>query len=299
MGCSILSIHFMSRIIIALLVVGCCLTGYRFLDWMVTGSDQRPATLAQPAADTATAEADMAIVSRATPTVAALFLAQSTPVAPPTTEQHAPITLQPTPAPSQPVAQAQAPLYPTVVIYDDQLNASWSVEQSTKSTIDLAAQALNFQSLDAQQTLSSGAATIAVSPQADYGTLFFTVRPESGASYARQNVVGVSFWLNSGSAGIGPADLAIAVVGSNTRPYWTPDDHSVFPDNKGKFSETRLYFLKINRTIPPHTWLNLIVWLNELQYDPIYQYVTGFYLKSDAGFRSTYYLDQVSLLLAP
>lgn len=291
----------MSRFIIALLVVGGCLIGYRLLDWMVTGSDHLPATLAQPASDTATADADMAIINRATPTVAALFLAQSTEVATPTltTAQHLPITLQPTPEPSNPVAQAQAPVYPTVVIYDDQLNANWSVEQSAKITIDLAAQELNFQSLDAQQTLSSGAATIAVSPQADYGTLFFTVRPESGASYARQNVLGVSFWLNSGSAGIGPADLAIAVVGSNTLPYWAPDDHSVFPDNKGKFSETRLYFLKINRTIPPHTWLNLIVWLNDLQYDPVYQYVTGFYLKSDAGFRSTYYLDQVSLLLAP
>jgi hypothetical protein len=27
--------------------------------------------------------------------------------------------------------------------------------------------------------------------------------------------------------------------------------------------------------------------------------VTGFYLKNDIGFRNTYYVDQVALLLAP
>lgn len=300
--CSIPSIHAMSKTIIALLIIGCCLTGYRFLDRMLTGSAQRPTALAQPAVDTPISAADLAVPSRATPTVAALFLAQSrqTATPTPTAAPQLPITLQPTTALGpQAGAQAQAPLYPTVVIYDDQLNPQWSVEQSTASTIDLAAQGLNFQALDAQKTLSSGAATIAISPQADYGKIFFTVRPESGASYQRTNVLGVSFWLNSGSDGIGPADLAVAVVGSNSLPYWTPDDKSVFPDNKGKFSETRLYFLKINRTIPPHTWLNLVVWLNELQYDPVYKYVTGFYIKNDLGFRSTYDLDQVSLVMAP
>lgn len=272
------------------------------MDGMVTGADNLPATFAQSAKDRATPDDELAVSNRATPTVAALFLAQSdeTTTPTPTPEQALTTILRPTPNPNEQAgAQVQAPLYPTVVIYDDQLQPNWSVAQSAQSTIDLAAHDVSFQSLDAQGTLSSGTAAIAVSPQADYGTIFFTMRPESGASYERPNVLGVSFWLNSGRDGIAPDDLAIAVIGSNTLPYWTPNDKSVFPDNKGKFSETRLYFLKINRTIPPHTWLNLVVWLNELQYDPVYKYVTGFYIKTDAGFRGTYYLDQVSLVMAP
>ena len=293
----------MFRVTVALLILGGCLTGYRLLGQMLPIMDQLPAALAQPVGEAPINAVDPLIASGATPTVAALFLAPPSKAASPTAKDHeVPISLQSTPQNNRAttaVPQAQAAVYPEVVIYDDQLNASWSVEQSAKSAINLAATDLNFQSLDLQQEHSSGATTIAVTPQADYGTLFFTVRPESGAVYQRQSVLGVSFWLNSGNTGIGPDDLAIAVVGSNAVPYWTPDDQSVFPDKKGAFSETRLYFLKINRTIPPNTWLNLVVWLNDLQYDPVYQYVTGFYLKHDAGFRSTYYLDQVALLMAP
>ena len=294
----------MFRVTIAILILGGCLTGYRLIGQMLPIITHLPAALTQPGVEAPISEAVPLVANGATPTVAALFLAQPSKAASPTAKgQGVPITLQPTPQTNNQATtaatQAQAAVYPAVVIYDDQLNASWSVEQSANSAINLAATDLNFQSLDRQQAHSSGATSIAITPQADYGTLFFTVRPESGAVYQRQSVLGVSFWLNSGSSGIGPADLAIAVVGSNVFAYWTPDDQSVFPDKKGAFSETRLYFLKINRTIPPHTWLNLVVWLNDLQYDPVYQYVTGFYLKNDVGFRSTYYLDQVALLMAP
>lgn len=287
----------MVRFTVALLMLGCCLTGYRLIGQMLPILGHLPTALAQPVVEAERSEAEPAVGNGATPTVAALFLAPPSKTASPTAKEQdvPPINNRTTTA----APQAQAAVYPEVVIYDDQLNASWSIEQSTKSAINLAATDLNFQSLDLQQEHSSGATTIAVTPQADYGTLFFTVRPESGAVYQRQSVLGVSFWLNSGSSGIATDDLAIAVVGSNTLPYWTPDDQSVFPDKKGAFSETRLYFLKINRTIPPNTWLNLVVWLKDLQYDPVYTYVTGFYLKNDAGFRSTYYLDQVALLMAP
>lgn len=294
----------MFRVTIALLILGGCLTGYRLIRQVLPMMDQLPAALAQPVVEAPSSEADPSGARGAPPTVAALFLAQPNKAVSPTAKaQDVPIILQPTAQTNNrattAATQAQAAVYPEVVIYDDQLHPSWSIEQSAKSAINLAATDLNFQSLDLQQEHNSGATAIAVTPQADYGTLFFTVRPESGAVYQRQSVLGVSFWLNSGSSGIGPADLAVAVVGSNAFPYWTPDDQSVFPDKKGAFSETRLYFLKINRTIPPHTWLNLVVWLNDLQYDPVYQYVTGFYLKNDVGFRGTYYLDQVALLMAP
>lgn len=295
----------MFRFTIALLLLACGLTGYRLIGQIAPIAEILPPALAQPAIDMPGAATDTLDTSGATPTVAPLFLAQTPSAATPTptVDQSLMIERPPTPQPSNrtttATVQHAAPTYPEVVIYDDHLNTNWSIEQSTKTEVNLAETNLRFQPLDTQQERSSGAATIAVSPQADYGTIFFTVRPESGASYKRQAVLGVSLWLNSGSAGIATDALAIAVLGSNAFPYWTPDDQSVFPDKSGSFSETRLYFLKINRTIPPNTWLNLVVWLNDLQYDPVYEYVTGFYLKNDADFHSTYYLDQVALLMAP
>ena len=65
------------------------------------------------------------------------------------------------------------------------------------------------------------------------------------------------------------------------------------------FSETRLYFLGINRDIPPETWVNVEVWLDDLQYDPIYEYVTGFYIKNDEGFGQTFYVDAVRIIMLP
>jgi hypothetical protein len=63
------------------------------------------------------------------------------------------------------------------------------------------------------------------------------------------------------------------------------------------FSETRLYYLDINRTIPPDTWVLIEMWLDELAYEPDYEYVTGFYIKNNEGFAQTYYVDDVQLIM--
>ena len=41
----------------------------------------------------------------------------------------------------------------------------------------------------------------------------------------------------------------------------------------------------------------MIVNLDNLTYDPDYKYVTGFYIKNDAGFLQTVYIDDVNLLM--
>ncbi|MBX3013828.1 MAG: hypothetical protein KF832_20060 [Caldilineaceae bacterium] len=229
------------------------------------------------------------------PTVALLFRTDA--VILPTPSLPA-LVLVPTATPVAPVkATPVATDYREVVVYGDELDANWSVEHSTDTQINLWDTSHWFQPLQGETT--SGATSIVVSPQADYGKLLFSVRPESGLQYKRNDVIGVSFWLNSGQDGITTADLAVTLQGSNDVPYWQADDRSVFGDSTGEFSETRLYYLDINRTIPPNTWVNVIVWLNQLQFDPAYQYVTGFYIKNDLGFRNTYYIDQVSLLMAP
>ena len=49
----------------------------------------------------------------------------------------------------------------------------------------------------------------------------------------------------------------------------------------------------------PDTWVELVVWLDDLPYDPDYTYVTGLYLKNDKVFQQTVYVDRVALLIAP
>ena len=43
----------------------------------------------------------------------------------------------------------------------------------------------------------------------------------------------------------------------------------------------------------------IFLWLDELEFEPDYEYVTGFYIKNNEGFLGTFYIDQVSLLVLP
>ncbi len=284
-----------------LFVLCCLLTGYRLIGQTLPATSPfqvavsaQSSTPDDAANITATDEAGNTPV----PTIAPLFRmpAIGTPQPSPTPTVLLPEATQAVnnlPA-AEPTAQ---PLdYPEIVIYDDELNPDWTIEHSTDVRANLWDTAHWFQKLHPQLDLNSGSTAIAVSPQADYGALYFTVHPDSATAYKRTDLLGISFWLNSGSTTLGTDDLAISVIGSNQQPTWSADDTSVFADQPGAFSETRLYFLQINRTIPPDTWVNIIVWLNDLDYDPIYQYVTGFYIKNDVGFRNTYYIDRVTFI---
>jgi hypothetical protein len=85
----------------------------------------------------------------------------------------------------------------------------------------------------------------------------------------------------------------VTIVGNDAQPFWTaPTD-----EDNASFSETRLYYLGVNRSIPPHTWVNIVVWLDKLLYDPSYTFVTGIVIKNDVAIRNTYYIDQISVLM--
>lgn len=184
-----------------------------------------------------------------------------------------------------------------IVIYDDTLDPNWTVEHSQQMRSDLAA----------TDYVLNGMTAIAVTPTADFGRFFLAVRPDTDIAYSRDRILGVSFWLNGGENPIATDDLAVTVMGSNAHTYWVAGDKSAqmdagIPDSEVTedaplFSETRLYYLDINRTIPPDTWVEVIVWLDNLSYDPFYDYITGIYIKNDEGFLNTFYIDRVSLLV--
>jgi hypothetical protein len=215
-------------------------------------------------------------------------------VAPPTPTRH------PTATPStqkirEPngtvIASAKSPQASRVIsltIYDEKLDPNWTFDFSRGMEIDPA---------DTTHP-HTGTKSIAIVPLQDYGTALLSVRQGVTQTYPYSAVLGISFWLNSGADTLNTDALAVTVLGSNDYGYYQPNDKSVVTDAKNFFSETRLYYLGINRSIPPNTWVPIMLWLDSLPYDPPYKNVTGIYLKNDASFRQTFYVDQVELLMA-
>jgi hypothetical protein len=158
--------------------------------------------------------------------------------------------------------------------------------------------------LAATEVQRDGHSVIAVAPQTDYSGFFMVVRPETKQHYLRSQVVGVVFWLSGGSDSLQGDDLAITALGSNAYPYWRCDDGSVrrldeYNREIPLFSETRLYWLGIRNAIPPDTWVEVVLWLDDRLFDPNFNYLTGLYFKNDAAALKPYYLDDIRLLISP
>jgi hypothetical protein len=199
----------------------------------------------------------------------------------------------PTPSPLPLLAPAEAPIANisqgaiiTTTIYADQMNPNWLLQADLEMSATIITAANSH----------SGTSVIELIPQRDYSTLLFVVAPDATEFYPRADVLGVALWLYSSEGTIELDDLAITVVGSNAFPYWVANDTSVEIDPTSFFSETRLYYLGLNRSIPPNTWVKAEVLLDNLPYDPDYQFITGLYIKNGEGVRNRIYVDDVSLL---
>jgi hypothetical protein len=218
-----------------------------------------------------------------TPTINPLFgSAEETPVP---TQQETSETL-PTPTsliPSPVLSQTEVI---TITIYDDQLNPGWKLVDTEGMSADLSS----------TDYVHTGEYAIAMTPSQDFSTLYFAVQMES-EPYPQDQVISISFWLNGGTDFIAPEDLAVTIVGSNRYSYWVADDKSVYTNDEFPFSETRLSFLDINRSVAKDTWFDVILWPDELLFDPIYENITGFYIKNDEGFFNTIYIDDIQLTM--
>lgn len=181
-----------------------------------------------------------------------------------------------------------------VLVYDDALDDNWTLENSSMMSYNLQ----NMRYID------RGRYAIEAAPTTGIGMLYFTLRQDSRQVFRRDQVLGLRFRLTGGADFIENDALAVTVVGSNRQPYWVAGDNSVnlegrVTDDEPVFSETRLYYLDINQPIPPDTWVDVVLWLDERIYDPDYTYVTGFYLKTEKDLLDRFYVDQVNLLLDP
>lgn len=238
----------------------------------------------------------------AAPTVAPLFGAAPPAVAAPTATARPTATLGVAPTRAalpddEDVPLVETPVRPAdagvaeVPIYSGALARGWSTEGSSGMQIDLASTAF-------VNTSEQAIATTAAWPS---GQLCLTLR-EGAPTYERDAVRGVSLWLSGGDMLLENDALAVQMQGSNRLPYWAAGDDSVkitgrVTDDTPVFSETRLFYLGINRTIPADTWVEVVVWLDDLLYEPDYRYVTGVCVKNDPAYRDTFYIDRVTLLV--
>ena len=218
--------------------------------------------------------------SGTTPTVAAFFTKLSTP------------TKQPTQTPTPTIVPniLEFPIEDTIskTIYDDNFDPNWRLERGNNINA----------TIRTRDITREGKYAIVATPKEAYSRLNFIITRESTEIYPLDLVLGFRFWINPGDGYLEPDDLVVTVFGSNEYPYYVEGDSSVTSTFDPVFSETRLYYLGFNRSIPPFTWAEVIVWLDDLIYDPYYENVVGFYIKNEEDFLQTFYLDDVRVILA-
>lgn len=224
----------------------------------------------------------------ALPTVMPIFQAEAVATA------TLPPTVVATPAVAAPAVTSNE--YREVLVYDEGLDPAWSVEFTQNMVLNQLDTSHWFEVLDSSLGQDVGAVTLAATPQKAWGELYFTLRPTATVSYARADVQGISFWINSGNGYLSNDALVVALVGSNDHPYWLAEDASALTE-VGFFPEIPLYDLAINEAIPPHTWVKVILSMDKLLFGPDYRYVTGIYLKNKSFYENTFYLDRLALLV--
>jgi hypothetical protein len=174
----------------------------------------------------------------------------------------------------------------TVLVYTDWVTPGWEVlspgdllKIDTRSHTDV----------------FSGSNAISIAPRQSLGKVFIITTQDNEDYYLRKDVLGVSFYLFSGKNGLYLKDLAFTVIGSNVFPYWRSDDDSVTSMNA--YEEKDLSRLGFNNFIPADTWVRVEIWLDDMQYDPDYHFVTGMYINPRKGFGRSFAIDEVSLIV--
>lgn len=176
-----------------------------------------------------------------------------------------------------------------VLVYDEVLNSDWTVRNSPGVQFDLAY----------DEMAHNGDVSIEYAPGEDLGSFFLQVRPDAANAYLRDDIIGLSFWLYTGEEPLATEDLALIVVGSYDFPYWSAVDESIDPEEYvptmagGKHA----FDLRFNRVISPETWVQVIIFFDDVRYDTDYTYITGLNLMNNAGVQRTFLIDEFVFIL--
>jgi len=188
------------------------------------------------------------------------------------------------------------PTYREVLVYDEQLAAGWTTVHSENVILEPESTVHWFEHLDRTYEIYSGAISLLITPDEGWGTVRFTLEPDAPVSYTRDQVEGVSFWLNSNNSYMSNDALVVTVVGSNKNQHWEADDISALTE-VGYFPEIPLYDLAINDAIPPNTWVRVVLSMDKLLFGPEFEHVTGIIIKTKSFQNRAFHVDRVALLV--
>ncbi len=184
----------------------------------------------------------------------------------------------------------------SATVYDDALSPNWDLANS---------QGVNFSRQDATQP-QAGDYHLTATAFEPSAALRFTVREQDSTPYRRNETLGLRFWLYSPTI-MTNDDLSLIVEGSNSQSYWIEGDVSANNADVLTFSGKREYELGFNQAVPPNTWVQVEILLDDLEYDPgyddtpvedaLYEYLTSFYLQFEDEHVTTIFIDSVELLM--
>ena len=185
------------------------------------------------------------------------------------------------------------------IIFNDKLNPNWNLQASSGN--------VSF-SLRHTASIHSGRNALSIMSLPAYETLHFQVRQNTIEQYRREEIVSITFWLFSDAETIKPGSINLVVTGSDNYPYWVANDTSAGDkEDILTYSGTRAYSLGLAHPVPPGTWTQIEVLLDDLAFDPDYdselvedlnyEYVTGFYLISDKGIERAVVIDDIELIM--
>jgi hypothetical protein len=192
----------------------------------------------------------------------------------------------PAPTPTWIEVKATRPPAQLVPLYNDWVKPGWQI---------LSSDSLLKVDPRAKGNAHLGNFSISVQPSLYEGKVYIVSAPENDAYYLRKDVLGVSLYLYSGSAELNLNDLALTVIGSDAFSYYRADDLTVL--SRDNYEETTLNFLGFNNSIPPRTWVEVEIWLDEMLYEPDYHFVTGLYIVPRKSLTHTIYIDDVNLIV--
>jgi len=150
-----------------------------------------------------------------------------------------------------------------MTIYSDGFSPDWElIETKDVET--------NF---EAKTFVHVGTQSIGITPLIGNSKTLIVVTEDAAKMYPRDKILGFRFWLNPANGYIKPSSLMVSVIGSNTYTYFVNGDNSVPNTNDPDFAETPLDSLGYNQLMPPETWVEVIVLLDDLVQDSDYEYV--------------------------
>lgn len=174
-----------------------------------------------------------------------------------------------------------------LLLFDESLNPEWTVRTSPGVQYDL----------QDNENSHNGEVAFSYSPAEDFGSLFLQVRPDASTAFTRDDIIGLAFWLYTGSEPLAPDDLILVVNGSNEFPYWTAVDESVDLDVFAPSFDDNRFELGFNRPISESTWVQVILFFDDLNYNSDYQFITGLNFVNNVGVARTFLIDELVLIL--